>query len=137
MVTKSRRQRTVVVYWVFTTLFSLGMLMSGLSDLFKVEQAVRIMTHLGFPLFLMRFMGVVKLLGVAVLLVPRFSVLKEWAYAGFVFNLVGGFYAHLCVSDPPADATRPLLFLLLLTGSYAFYAGRRLWARETGVATAG
>ena len=117
----NQRKRTKTIYWIFTGLFSLFMLLSALSDLFEVAQARTIMSHLGFPPYLMRFMGAAKVLGLIVLLMPQFSKIKEWAYAGFVFNLVGGFYAHLCVFDPPGDLSRPLFFLLLLIVSYITY----------------
>ncbi len=117
-------KRTTVVFWVFTGLFSFFMLISALSDLFEVEQARSIMSHLGFPIYMMRFMGVAKLLGLVVLLMLQFRNVKEWAYAGFVFNLLGGFYAHIYLNDTAAEWGRPIILLVLLIGSYIFYYHR-------------
>lgn len=77
-------------------------------------------THLGYPTSLMAFLGVCKLLGVIALLVPGFRGLKEWAYAGFTYDLLGAAYAHLSVDDPAPKVVMPLVFLLIVLLSRVF-----------------
>ena len=110
-----------IFYWIATGFFALMMLSSCIADLMKIPEAVNIMTHLGFPVYLMHFMGIAKLLGLFALLIPMFHKIKEWAYAGFVFNLTAAIYAHIEAGDPAGDVMRPLFFLVFLALSYFLY----------------
>lgn len=58
------------------------------------------MQHLGYPVYFLTIHGVWKILGLAALLIPRFSLLQEWAYAGFVFAMTGAVFSHIAVGDP-------------------------------------
>ncbi len=62
--------------------------------------------HLGYPLYLLTLLGIWKILGVIALLVPKFPLLKEWAYAGFFFAISGAIFSHIAVGDA-AIATAP------------------------------
>jgi hypothetical protein len=78
-------------------------------------------TRLGYPSYFLPFIGVAKLLGVAALLAPGLPTLKEWAYAGFVFDMVGAMYSHICVGDPPTQWAFIFIPLILLAVSYVFH----------------
>jgi CubicO group peptidase (beta-lactamase class C family) len=106
-------------FWGTTALFSLGMLASSLMYLTQAAPLQAGFAHLGFPLYLLPFLGIAKLLGALALLVRRFPTLTEWAYAGFTFNLLGAAWAHLMSGDPVAQVISPLVFLALLAASYA------------------
>jgi len=86
-----------------------------------VPAAVDIFKHLGFPRYLLPFIGLAKILDVIVILVPGFRRLKEWAYAGLVFDLIGAFYSHISVRDRPADWIFAIIGLFLVVTSYALY----------------
>jgi hypothetical protein len=73
-----------------------------------------IVSSLGYPLYLLSILGVWKLLGVITILIPKFPLLKEWAYAGFFFAMSGAFISHLVVGQAFADAV-PSLILLIVT----------------------
>jgi hypothetical protein len=88
-------------------------------------------TRLGYPNYFLPFIGVAKLLGIVALLVPGFPTIKEWAYAGFVFDIVGALYSHICVGDPPGQWLPIFIPLILLAGSYVFYH-KKLKAASTG-----
>lgn len=105
-------------FWGTTALFSLGMLASSIMYLTQAEPLQVGFTHLGFPLYLLPFLGTAKLLGAVALVVRRFPTLTEWAYAGFTFNLLGAAWAHLMSGDPVAQVISPLVFLALLAASY-------------------
>ncbi len=80
-----------------------------------------VFTHLGYPTYLLPFIGIAKILAAITVLVPGLPRLKEWAYAGLVFDLIGAFYSHLSVGDPPGNWLFPIIGLLLVAGSYVFY----------------
>jgi hypothetical protein len=109
------------LYWIVTGLMSAFMLMASIPDILQIPQAVEIFAHLGYPTYLLPFIGIAKTLGVAAVLLPVSSRLKEWAYAGLVFDLIGALYSHLSVGDPPAAWAMAVIGLVLVTGSYALY----------------
>ena len=110
-----------ITYWLFTAFAGAFMLISAIPDLLQVPGAHAVIAHLGYPGYLLPFLGVAKLFGVAALLVPRFPRLKEWAYAGLSFDLVGAFYSHLSVGDGPGNWLFSIIGLALVIGSYFFY----------------
>src|SRR5262249_40927713 len=74
--------------------------------------------HLGYPSYLLPFLGTAKILGVVAVLVPGFGRVKEWAYAGLLFDIVGAFYSHLSVGDPASAWGFALIALVLVISSY-------------------
>ena len=109
------------LFWIVTGLMAAFMLMAAIPDILRIPMAVEVFTHLGYPMYLLPFIGIAKVLGVVAVLVPGFPRLKEWAYAGLVFDLIGAFYSHVSVGDPPSAWMGPLVGLLLVVGSYAAY----------------
>jgi hypothetical protein len=85
-----------------------------------------VFNHLGYPSYLLVFLGTAKMLGVAAVLVPGLPRIKEWAFAGLTFDVTGALYSHLSIGDPP-DAWMPaLVALVLVSGSYVAYRVRRI-----------
>lgn len=103
-----------VIYWIATIWLSLGMLSSAIVQLLMVETEIKFILDLGYPRYLLTWLGIWKILGVIVLLVPGFHLLKEWAYAGFFFIMSGALFSHLVMSDP-LNETFPSVLLLVLT----------------------
>lgn len=116
-----------VVYWVVTLLFTLLQGWSALQYLTEAPAMVSTLTALGYPIYFMKILGIAKLLGIAAILYGRWPVLKEWAYAGFTFDVLGAFGSHLLAGDPVVIALVPLLFLAAQLTSYFLW--KRL-ARE-------
>jgi hypothetical protein len=106
-----------IAYWVFTILAAALMTLSAIPDVLVVDGAVQFFEHLGYPRYLLPFLGVAKLLGVAAILQPWSRTLKEWAYAGLIFDLIGAFYSHMAVGDPPSLFAGSLIGLVLVSGS--------------------
>jgi len=100
------------------------MLLASIPDLLGIPQAVSIFGHLGYPIYLLPFLGTAKTLGVVVVLVPGFRRLKEWAFAGLVFDLIGALYSHLSVGDSPSGWMPAVIGLILVGGSYLSYRRR-------------
>lgn len=119
-------KKTNITYWIFTGLLAVGMLFSSIPNIMVVPQAVEIFKHLGYPLYLIPFLGIAKLLGVVGILVPGYPRLKEWAYAGLFFDITGAMYSAAAVGDPPAQWVPALIIgYVLIFGSYIFYHKRK------------
>ena len=114
-------KKTKILYWIFTALAAAFMLMASIPDVLQISEAVAVFTHLGYPTYLLLFIGIAKILGVVAVLVPGFPRLKEWAYAGLVFDLIGALYSHISVGDPPSSWVFVVIGLVLVGGSYVFY----------------
>ncbi len=80
-------------YWITTALFGGFMLFSAIPDALCTDDAVKFMTSIGYPVYIISFLGIMKILGVIGILVPGFPRLKEWAYAGLMFDLLGAAYS--------------------------------------------
>ncbi len=117
-----------IAYWIFTILIAALMFLSAIPDVLMVDGAVQIFEHLGYPRYLLPFIGVAKLLGAAAILQPWFRSLKEWAYAGITFDLIGALYSHLAVGDAIQFLIPPILGLIFVLGSY--YSQRHLESRQ-------
>jgi len=87
-------------YWSATAVTVFMLLSGGLAYLLGAEFAVSGVVALGYPAYVVTILGVWKLLAVPALLVPGFDRLKEWAYAGVMFDLTGAAASHLAVGDP-------------------------------------
>jgi uncharacterized membrane protein YphA (DoxX/SURF4 family) len=112
---------TKILYWVFTILLIVMMLFSAFASLKQTPDGVAVMKHLGYPYSVLTLLSIAKILGVIAILIPGFPRLKEWAYAGFTFDLVGAIYASLSVGDPISQSLPIFLGLIFVFGSYIFY----------------
>ncbi len=108
----------LVAYWVCTGLFCAAMLAGGVQDILHTSSVVEVFTQLQYPLYLATILGVCKLLGVAALLVPKLPGLKEWAYAGFTFDLLGAAVSAAIVGGMFGRVAFPLAFFIFLIPSY-------------------
>ncbi|WKZ61314.1 MAG: DoxX family protein [Cyclobacteriaceae bacterium] len=93
--TQPTAKRNNILFWVFTILFCAFMMMSTIPNILSAPEWVEVFKMLGYPLYMLPFIGVAKLLGVIALLVPGFPRIKEWAYAGMFFDLTGAVYSGL------------------------------------------
>lgn len=113
-------KRNKIIYWVATLWLSLGMLSTGIVQLLRVEADVDFILRLGYPAYFLSILGVSKILGVVAILVPRVPLLKEWAYAGFVFTMVGAIWSHIVSVSPINEIFPPFLLLALTVISWYF-----------------
>jgi hypothetical protein len=114
-------KKTKIIYWIFTSLFAFLMLGSAIPDIFSARVALDGFSQMGMPVYLLPFLGVAKLLGVVAILIPGYSRIKEWAYAGLIFDLVGATYSIIASGQSTASWIFMALPLLLAAGSYIFY----------------
>ncbi len=92
-------KRNKIIYWVATSLLAFGMLQSGIAAVFRVKAWVDIIIPLGYPLYFLTLLGIWKILGVIAILIPRFKLIKEWAYAGFFFAMTGALVSHFACGN--------------------------------------
>ena len=111
-------KRNKIIYWISTIWLALGMLATGILQLFKVKAEGALappgvfgITHLGYPVYFLTILGVWKILGVVAVLIPKIPLLKEWAYAGFFFVMSGAVFSHIAIGDPVIELFPSLLLL--------------------------
>jgi hypothetical protein len=125
-------KRNKIIYWISTIWLALGMLATGTLQLFKVKAEGAVappgvdgIIHLGYPVYFLTILGIGKIFGVVALLMPKFPLLKEWAYAGFFFIMSGAAFSHIAIGDPMIELFPSLLLLFLTVVSWYFSPGDR------------
>lgn len=113
-------KRNKIIYWVATLWLALGMTATGIVQFLKVKEEVDMMNHLGYPTYFLTLLGIWKILGVIAVLIPKFPLLKEWAYAGFFFAMSGAVFSHLAAGDAAITLFGPVLLLILTVTSWYF-----------------
>lgn len=111
-------KRDKILYWVFTGLIALFFLYSAYLYLSRDVKLTEGFKYLGYPAYFIPLLGLAKLAGALALVNPWSDKLKEWAYAGFTFTLVGAIWTHAATHSA---VTMPLVFLVVLAISYFFY----------------
>ncbi len=114
------KKRDKIIYWVATLWLALGMVSTGMVQLVKMKEEVDNFSSLGYPMYLMTIIGSWKVLGVVVVLMPKFPLLKEWAYAGFFFAMTGAVISHLISGHGAKEIFGPMLLLVLTVISWYF-----------------
>ncbi len=121
------KKRNKIIYWISTLWLGLGMLSTGIVQLLKLQAegalappGVYGITQLGYPVYFLTILGVWKMLGVVAVLIPKFPLLKEWAYAGFFFAMSGAIFSHIASGDPVTELFPSLLLLILTVVSWYF-----------------
>ena len=109
-----------ITYWVATLWLALGMTSTGIVQFIKIKEEVDLFNRLGYPIYFLTILGIWKLLGVIAVLIPKFPLLKEWAYAGFFFAMSGAVFSHLASGSGAMDYFGPLLLIVLTVTSWYF-----------------
>ncbi|GBF38133.1 DoxX family protein [Leptospira johnsonii] len=112
--------RNKIIYWIATAWLSLGMASTGIVQLIQMKEEADMFAHLGYPAYLLIILGVWKLLGVIAVLVPKYPLIKEWAYAGFFFTMSGAVFSHFAAGDGAKEYFGPVLLLVLTVASWYF-----------------
>jgi uncharacterized membrane protein YphA (DoxX/SURF4 family) len=116
-------KRNKIIYWIATLWLALGMLSTAGVQLVKGKTGaggVDSVTHLGYPVYFLTLMGILKILGVIAVLIPKFTLLKEWAYAGFFFAMSGAIFSHIASGSAVKEIFPSVLLLALTVISWYF-----------------
>jgi uncharacterized membrane protein len=119
------KKRNKIIYWIATGFLAFGMLAGGVQQLLQIGGYVEIFTQLGYPLYLMSILGFWKILGVVAILVPKFPVVKEWAYAGFFFAMSGAAASHIVANQSFNEVIPSLVLLTMTVASWYFRPANR------------
>ncbi len=106
---------------MFTGLLAALMGASAIPNIMSSPESVAYFKFLGYPAYLLPFLGVAKALGVVAIVTPGFARLKEWAYAGFFFDLAGAMYSHIAIGVPVSQWAPMLIGFIILGGSYSYH----------------
>ncbi len=120
--------KKLIAYWVTTILGPASFVVGGALHLSGDPGILATLNHLGYPAYFATILGFWKVLGAVAMVIPRFPRLKEWAYAGFFFDLTGAAASRAFVGDPIAEGggvVAPLGFLALVMASWALRPASR------------
>jgi hypothetical protein len=120
-----KTKRNKIIYWIATIWLVLGMVSTGIVQLIEMQEEVEVIANLGYPIYILPILGIWKILGVVAVLIPKFTLLKEWAYAGFFFAMSGAIVSHLAVGDGAKALFGPALLLVLTVLSWYFRPASR------------
>lgn len=126
-------KRNNIIYWIATIWMGFGMVASGLMQAFQVKDEVAFMAALGYPAYFLTIIGVWKLLGMIVVLAPKYPLFKEWAYAGFFFVMSGAVFSHIASGDTAVEIFGPSLLVVLIVISWYFRPESRKLAGVPGI----
>src|SRR5215470_15196702 len=119
MTDMSRQTVKTVAFWTTTIFGPTSFIIGGLLQLSQAETVTLTLRHLGYPVYFASILGMWKLLGAVAITLPGLPRVKEWAYAGFFFDLTAAAISRAAVGDSAADVVAPLLFLGLVMASWA------------------
>ena len=117
--TQESMKPKAVAYWICTVLIGLAFLSGGVAYVLRIPQVVEGVTHLGYPLHFVTVLGIWKVLGGAAVLLPGLPLIKEWAYAGMIFDLTGATAAHVASGDDVRHILTPLVLAGVVVASWA------------------
>lgn len=118
----SPETRRTIAYWIATALLEFEFVLGGIWDVLRVQHVRDAVDRLGYPEYFLTLLGIWKLLGAIALIIPRFPRLKEWTYAGAIFNFTSAIASHLASGFIDVGA---LIYLVVMTGiTFASWALR-------------
>jgi uncharacterized membrane protein YphA (DoxX/SURF4 family) len=126
-----RTRSTRILYWASTALTALLFAAPGLALVSRNAQFAADMARMGYPPYFLPFLGVWKILGAIVVLAPGVPRLKEWAYAGMIFDISGAVVSRAAAGDRGPELFLPFVIAGLVLLSWALRpAARRLQAPD-------
>jgi len=117
-----------VIYWIATIWLALGLVSTGIVQLLHTPDGVgggNMMIALGYPVYLMTLLGILKIAGAIALLLPGLKLVKQWTYAGIGFLVVGAVYSHLAMGGGVNSILPILLILVLMAVSFIYLPENR------------
>lgn len=111
-----------IAYWVVVALFGGFMTFSAIPDIMMDADAVKMIHNdMGYPMYFLKYIGVAKVLGGLAILIPGYPRIKEWAYAGLMFDLISAMYSFIALGLPVSQWIFMFIFIALGFTSYALY----------------
>jgi hypothetical protein len=121
LINKKQMKKVNIFYWIcigqLIPALGIGSIFGIISHPGSVEQ----FTRLGYPAYLAPFLGVARILGLVVIVIPKYPRIKEWAYAGLAFDVIGAIYSQIITGQPFTNLLFPFMAIVLLSCSYFLY----------------
>ena len=111
-------KRKLIWYWIITVLLSFCIFFGGLSQALQLKEVLQGFKPLGYPTYFISLIGIWKMLGVIAILIPRFPLLKEWAYAGIFFTMTGAVISHIASDDIKVQIISPIVLAVFTVLSW-------------------
>ena len=111
-------KRKLIWYWIITAILSFCIFSGGLAQAMQVKGVLQGFKPLGYPTYFISLIGVWKVLGVIAILVPKFKLLKEWAYAGIFFTMTGAVISHIASNDVSVQIIAPVVLAVFTVLSW-------------------
>ena len=111
-------KRKLIWYWIITVILSSCIFSGGLMQAMQVKGVVEGFKPLGYPTYFISIIGVWKVLGIIAILIPKFKLLKEWAYAGLFFTMTGAVISHIASNDVSAQIIAPAVLAVFTVLSW-------------------
>jgi hypothetical protein len=111
-------KRKLIWYWIITGVLSFCIFSGGLFQALQLQGVVQGFKPLGYPLYFISLIGIWKMLGIIAILVPKFKLLKEWAYAGIFFAMTGAVISHIASNDIHPQIIAPIVFAVFTVLSW-------------------
>lgn len=111
-------KRKLIWYWIVTVILSFSIFFGGLAQALQLKETVQGFKPLGYPNYFISLIGIWKMLGVIAILIPKFKLLKEWAYAGIFFVMSGAVISHIAGNDVSVQIIAPFLLAVLTVLSW-------------------
>ncbi|MNK21907.1 hypothetical protein D3C87_401750 [compost metagenome] len=108
-----------IAYWIITACTLIGFLLSAVNELIRSPETLISTTQLlGYPAYFLTLLGVAKIIGILVLVIPKYFRLKEWAYAGFTIDCISAFWSEMAVGNPKGSIKSIVVFLFVMLSYY-------------------
>ncbi|USB32309.1 DoxX family protein [Paenibacillus sp. YPG26] len=110
-----------IAYWIITVCTLIGFLLSAVNELIRSPETLISTTKLlGYPAYFLTLLGVAKVIGIVVMIIPKFPRLKEWAYAGFTIDCISAFWSEIAVGNPKGSIKSVVVLFFVLLSYYLF-----------------
>ncbi len=113
-----------IAYYIVTGLLTLTLGLGAVGNLMSTEESLVVYRSIGMPDYICPFMGLAKILGLIAIWIPGYPRIKEWAYAGLFYDLLGATYGGVVAGPEPGKALLLLIFIAFILGSYYLYHQR-------------
>lgn len=123
-------KRKAIGYWICTLVIAFLFLSGGIMQAMRSPTAITGITHLGYPVHFAVLLGIWKIFGAIVILLPGFALVKEWAYAGIFIDLTGASVAHAAARDGAGNIIAPLVFTAVVIASWLLRPESRRLAKS-------
>jgi uncharacterized membrane protein YphA (DoxX/SURF4 family) len=106
-----------IIFWTITVLISAFFMLSGYMEVTKNPATYPKTISMGYPPYFITLLGIAKLIGAAVFLIPAFRRLREWVFAAFTIDVIFAFVSGYTIQSY-ADCMKAVIVFIILMLTY-------------------